>query len=139
MRPVLRASLVAAMPRRLRSSLWILPALLSAACTSQAAESLPTLASPAARGQAVFQAHCARCHAASGDGVVVGPSLAGIATRGAGRIEGLDAEAYIRDSIRDPRRYTVEGFPDNLMPVDIADQVGAEHLDDLVAYLLTLR
>lgn len=113
--------------------------LISAACTSQAAERLPTLEPQAARGQAVFQMHCARCHAASGDGIVVGPSLAGIATRGAGRIEGLDAEAYIRDSIRDPRRYTVEGFPNNLMPADIADQVGEAHLDDLVSYLLTLR
>ena len=122
-----------------RAGVWLLPLLLASACTSLAAEPLPTSASPAGRGQRVFQTHCSRCHANSGDGVVVGPSLAGIATRGASRIAGLDAEAYIRDSIRNPRGYTVDGFPNNLMPVDIADQVGEANLDDLVAYLLTLR
>ncbi len=124
---------------RLRAGLWLLPVLLLTACTGQAAERVPTLEPQAARGRLVFQKHCERCHATSGDGVVVGPSLAGIATRGATRIEGMDAEAYIRDSILNPRGFTVEGFPDNLMPEELDDQIEDADLDDLVGYLLTLR
>lgn len=131
-------------PIRLRAGLWLLSVLLilvlfSAACTGQAAERAPTLEPQAARGRLVFQKHCERCHAASGEGVVVGPSLAGIATRGATRIEGMDAESYIRDSILNPRSFTVEGFPDNLMPEELEGQIEDADLDDLVGYLLSLR
>lgn len=87
----------------------------------------------------MFVANCSRCHSASGDSIVVGPSLAGIATRGAARIQGMDAEAYIRDSILNPTAYTVEGFPEGVMPANLTEAIPPTDLDALVAYLLTLH
>jgi len=71
--------------------------------------------------------------------VVVGPSLAGIATRGGSRIEGLDAAAYIRASIMTPDAYVVEGFPEGIMPADFKEHLSPEDLEAVVAFLLTLR
>ncbi len=87
----------------------------------------------------MFDAYCSRCHGTSGETVIVGPSLAGIATRGSERIEGMDAQAYIRNSILDPSAYTVAGFPEGVMPGTLKDELTAEQLDAVVAYLLTLK
>lgn len=92
-----------------------------------------------ARGRSVFDSYCSRCHATTGETVIVGPSLAGIATRAGNRIDGMDAEAYIRDSILNPRAYTVDGFPEGVMPSDLGDQISPEEMEALVAYLLTLK
>jgi mono/diheme cytochrome c family protein len=116
----------------------LLTAIL-AACDGLVAPPAPTLSPLEIRGRSVFDAYCSRCHGASGDTVIVGPSLAGIATRGGGRVAGQDAEAYIRDSILDPGAYTVEGFPKDMMPRDLKEQIPPADLDALVAYLLTLR
>ncbi len=51
----------------------------------------------------------------------------------------MDAPAYIRDSIINSTAYTVEGFPEGLMPTDFEDQLTAEDLDAVVAFLLTLE
>lgn len=87
----------------------------------------------------MFESYCSRCHETTGETVIVGPSLAGIATRGSERIQGMDADAYIRNSIEDPGAYKVEGFPEGLMPTDLKDQLTQEDLDAIVAYLLTLK
>lgn len=109
------------------------------ACSSgQANSATPTLTPLEARGQTVFKATCTNCHATTGESVIVGPSLAGIATRGAERIEGMDAKTYITNSILDPGAYIVEGFPTNLMPVDLGTQLSKEDIEAVVAYLLTL-
>lgn len=110
-----------------------------AACSSLISQPTPTLSPRAARGRSVFDTYCSRCHGTSGDTVVVGPSLAGVVTRGASRIEGMDAPAYIRDSILNPRAYTVEDFPEGIMPPDFKDQMSPEDLESVVAYLLTLK
>jgi mono/diheme cytochrome c family protein len=87
----------------------------------------------------VFAANCSRCHSASGDTAIVGPSLAGIAARAGERIEGMDAEGYIRDSILNPTAYTVEGFPEGIMPLNFEEELSPEDLDAIVVYLLTLK
>ncbi len=87
----------------------------------------------------MLESYCSRCHGMTGDTVIVGPSLAGIATRGRERIQGMDAEGYIRNSIEDPTAYTVQGFSEGLMPLDLKDQLSEEELEALVAYLLTLK
>jgi hypothetical protein len=51
----------------------------------------------------------------------------------------MDAQAYIRDSIMNPSAYTVEGFLEGTMPVNIAGQMPPEDLEAIVAYLLTLK
>ena len=120
------------------TALLLLLALL-AACNSNSSPPKPTLSPLENRGRSVFDSYCSRCHAASGDAVVVGPSLAGIATRGGKRIEGMNAQAYIRDSILNPNAYMVEGFPEGLMPLNLKDEMSPEELDAVVAYLLTLK
>ena len=109
------------------------------ACGNIAAMAPPTLSPQVVEGKKVFESYCARCHEASGEIVVVGPSLAGVASRAAGRITGMDAEAYIRNSIAEPTAYTVEGFAEGIMPDTLIEQLTGEELDAVVAFLLTLE
>ena len=110
-----------------------------AACSNLVPSATPTLTALESQGRAVFESYCSRCHGTSGETVIVGPSLAGIATRGSARIEEMDAATYIRNSIENPSAYTVEGFPGGLMPPDMEEQLTGEDLDALLAYLLTLE
>ena len=109
------------------------------ACSSQAPSPTPTLLALESQGQIVFKSYCSNCHSTSSETVIVGPSLAGIATRGGDRIEGMDAQAYIRDSILNPNAYTVDGFPQGIMPLNMKDALSSEDLDAVVSYLLTLK
>lgn len=92
----------------------------------------------AAEGQRVFNKNCATCHAVTGNTIIVGPSLAGIATRASTRVEGLSAADYIQFSILKPDAYIVEGFS-NLMPTTFGTTLSGEQLDALTAYLMTLE
>ena len=92
----------------------------------------------AAAGKALFaqpiigtQAGCSACHSLTPDEVIVGPSLAGIASR--------SDEAAIRDSILNPDAVLVDGFPAGTMPQVWGDELSDQQFDDLVAYLLTLK
>ncbi len=121
-------------------ALGLLLALL-VACGGAAADEpppTPTLAPQLAAGQRVFVAHCGACHSAAADTVIVGPSLAGVAARGAERVDGLDARAYVYSSVLQPSDYVVSGFAD-LMPQDLAKKLTGEELDAVVAYVLSLE
>ena len=98
----------------------------------------PTIDPVVLRGKKVFSENCASCHVTSGDTIIVGPSLANLATRAASRMEGLDSKQYIELSILNPSAYLVEGFED-AMPSTLAKKLTGEELDDLVVYLLTLE
>ncbi len=102
--------------------------LLLAACSATAVEN------QAGHGKRVFTEHCASCHSLSDDVVIVGPSLAGIATRA--RNSG-DARQYIEDSITSPSAVVVDGF-ENLMPPDIRTKLSPGEFEAVVAFLLTL-
>lgn len=98
-----------------------------------------TLADPvAAEGETLFKQNCASCHSVNGNTIIVGPSLAGVASRAGSRIEGLSAAEYIQLSILRPGEYVVEGFPD-LMPTTFGTNLSGEELDAIIAYLLTLE
>ncbi|RME06603.1 MAG: cytochrome c [Anaerolineae bacterium] len=93
---------------------------------------------PAALGKELFnqqvigtQPGCVTCHSLEPGVVIVGPSLAGIASRA--------DEAYIRESILDPNAQVVEGFPADTMPNVWGDELTPEQVDQLVAFLLTLK
>ncbi len=109
-------------------------------CGGGAAESppQPTLPPQIAAGQRVFVAHCGACHSPNADTIIVGPALGGIATHGNDRVDGLDARAYVYNSILQPSDYLVEGFED-LMPKDLAKKLTGEELDSVVAYVLSLE
>jgi mono/diheme cytochrome c family protein len=97
-----------------------------------------TLNEQQAQGENLFYQDCAACHTIIGDAVVVGPALAGVATRAETRVPGLSAQDYIEQSILDPSAYLVEGF-DDLMPKSWGTTLTGEELDALVAFLLTLH
>lgn len=82
--------------------------------------------------------HCAACHTTSGDAVIVGPPLAGIADRAETRIAGMDGRAYIEQSILDPGAYINEGYND-LMPKTFGQILSPEEFNALVDFLVTLK
>jgi cytochrome c5 len=116
----------------------ILAATLLAACSTSAAQPEPTLTSQQLQGQTVFNLRCAQCHATVPDTVVIGPSLSGIATSAATRVEGYGPEAYIERSILVPEFYVVEGFADT-MPTNFGKELTSEELSAIVSYLMTFK
>ena len=52
------------------------------------------------------------------------------------RERGKSAEQYVRESITDPRAFTVKGFPKTVMPTTFKEDIPPEQLDALVQYLL---
>lgn len=117
-------------------ALWLL--WLLAACSSDGQPQTNTVDPIVARGERLFQQNCATCHSTRPDNVIVGPSLAGVATRAETRIDDLNARQYIHQSIVKPSAYVVDGFAD-LMPTKFGTSLSGEQLDALIAYLLTLK
>ena len=82
---------------------------------------------------------------------IVGPSLAGLPATAEARIKNPDYKgtakdpaAYIRESILEPNAYVLSGPTyaaggRSLMPHDYAQTLKPEQVDQIVAYLLTLR
>ena len=83
---------------------------------------------------------CARCHGTTPDGKSpLGPSLFGVADRAATRVRGQGAAAYLRDSILNPDAVLVDNYQEGIMYRGYRDSLTDKQLDDLVAYLLTLK
>lgn len=120
--------------------LLILTLLLLAACGGGAEAETPTpILSPQAElGKQVFSRDCGACHSTSPDTIIVGPSLAGIASRAATRVADQDAYTYLLTSVMQPEAYLVAGYED-LMPASLSKQLTGEELDGVIAYLQTLK
>jgi mono/diheme cytochrome c family protein len=116
-----------------------------AGCGGQPATSSAPV-SDAAAGAALFKQTtidsapgCSVCHSTEPNQDSVGPSLAGVANRAGQRVPGQSAETYLRNSILTPNadivpNYTTDGMYQNFSKVLTDTQV-----NDLVAYLLTLK
>ncbi|MFZ0493019.1 MAG: cytochrome c [Acidimicrobiia bacterium] len=124
-----------------RLALLFVVALLLVGCGSSSG-------SDASEGETLFNsatigsdAGCVTCHSLEPDKVIVGPSLAGIATDAAGDAadEGITTEAMLKIMITDPNAEVKEGFPADTMPQDFATQMTPQQLDDVIAYLMTLK
>lgn len=108
---------------------------------SGGATSTPPAVGDPVRGKTVFDGAgaCIACHQIDSDLTVVGPSLQTIANRAGDARPGLSAELYLRESIIDPNLYLVPGFQQGLMPITFELTLSDQDVDDLVAYMLTLR
>lgn len=109
---------------------------------------------PIARGQAYFNSvtpPCNACHSIAPNVNLVGPSLAGIASRAKKRLEladykgsAKDVMGYIKESITDPNAYigpepmySANGV--SFMPTTYKDALSPEQLDSLAAFLASLE
>lgn len=116
-------------------------AIATAACGSAEPTPVPTptLSAEQQTGKRIFAQECGSCHSIADDAVIVGPSMVGVATRAADRVNGQDARTYLYGSILNPNDYVVEGFAEGLMPQNFGKQLTGEELDAIVAYLLTFE
>ncbi len=136
----------------------VVVALLVTACGGGGGEKTapaeqPSVQGDAARGEALFKQNtiggapgCITCHSLEPGKTLVGPSLAGVATRAADVIKSPDykgkaksVEEYLRESIVDPNAYVVKGFSPNLMYQNYGKDLSAQEIADLVAFMMTLK
>jgi mono/diheme cytochrome c family protein len=111
--------------------LLLVLAISLAACGGQSA---PTGGGgDAAAGQTIFNQvaspPCSSCHSVEAGKRVVGPSLAGL---------GASAD-FLHQSIVDPNAQITEGFGANIMPTTYGSQLTEQQINDLVAYLMSLK
>lgn len=59
--------------------------------------------------------------------------------RAESRVPGISIYAYLHTSIVNPGAFVVPGFPDGLMPRNWAEVYSESEINDLIAYLMTLR
>ncbi len=119
-------------------SLMLLAFAMSACSAAAQVQPTPTPDPFILKGRQVFNARCATCHALEPDTSIIGPSLAGLATRAETRVEGQSADEYIQLSILRPGDYVVEGYND-VMITNFSKELTSEDMNALVAFLLTLK
>ena len=86
----------------------------------------------------MFIRECGACHSLIEDTVIVGPSLAGVATRAKEGISEQDPRIYLMTAILRPCESLVEGF-ECLMPENFGKKLTGEEVDAVIAYLLTFE
>ena len=109
---------------------------------------------PVALGEALFRRSppsCSSCHSTVQGVQLVGPSLGGIADRAQQRLtdpayqgSAKTAEAYVRESILEPSAFVVAGptfsaAGHSFMPDNFGTMLKPNEVDELVAYLMTLK
>jgi nitric oxide reductase subunit C len=108
-----------------------------------------------ARGEALFKQStigtasapgCSTCHSLQAGQTLVGPSQADVATRAdnilkSGKYTGTakTVEDFLRESIVNPDAYVEEGFQPGVMYPNFGKELSEQEINDLVAYLATLK
>lgn len=107
-----------------------------------------------ALGQNVFRTAnpaCTSCHSLAPGADMAGPTLSGLGTRAAETVNSpdyqgnaTDAEGYIREAIVSPSAHIVPGpmysaEGTSFMPAGYEDSLSAEQIDQLAAFLATLK
>lgn len=117
----------------------------SAEATAETSEAATDGVGDPASGEALFKQSmiagapgCSTCHSLQPGVRMVGPSMADAGTVAAA-VEGMSAEAYLRESIVEPDAQVTEGFTPGLMFQDYGDRLSQEQINDLVAFLLTQK
>jgi mono/diheme cytochrome c family protein len=100
----------------------------------------------AAHGQELFNQFidqvsfaCATCHHPTTEERLIGPGLLNISTRAESRVPGETAEQYIHQSIVNPSAFLVPDYPDGLMPQVYGEVFSEQDIQDIIAYLFTLK
>ena len=133
-------------------SLFVVLAFLLGACGGR---NTPAVRGDATRGKSLYEQMtigpnaapgCVTCHSLEPGVRLVGPSHAGLATRAAETIESPNytgqadtAAGYLRESIVEPNAYIEEGFTANVMYPKYKEDLSEQDIDDLVAFILTLK
>lgn len=94
----------------------------------------------------ILNSGCGACHTIGelGEKGKVGPDLTFIGEMAGGRVAGLTAAAYLRQSILEPNAFITPVCPNgpclaNIMPRDYAMRLSEEQLEIMVAFLLAQR
>ena len=128
-------------------------ATLPPTATTAAVSSAPTKATSAGSstgghtggnpkaGQQVFTGlgGCSSCHDITSGQTIVGPTLKGISVRAETREPGVAAVDYIYESITAPNKFVVKGFAQGIMPQTFKQTLSAKQINDVIAYLMTLK
>jgi cytochrome c551/c552 len=97
----------------------------------------------AAQGKTIFNQvaspPCSSCHSIEVGVTLVGPSLSNIGSTASTIESDMSAEAYLKQSIVDPNAYLTPGFSANIMPANYGTQLTEQQINDLVAYLMSLK
>jgi cytochrome c oxidase subunit II len=96
---------------------------------------------PAAGKQAFTSSGCSACHTFTPAGANgnVGPKLDNLKRTAAGfaKKRHETVAQYVRESIENPRAFTVPGFPKNVMPTTFKSRLSDAQISALVRYLLS--
>jgi cytochrome c oxidase subunit II len=102
------------------------------------AEAAEAQATPEGRGELLVQNNvCGACHSINGS-AGIGPTWLGLFGRSEEMEDGtiiVVDEAYLHESIKDPKAKIVKGFPPTMPVFPLTD----EEIDDIIAYIKTLR
>ncbi len=98
-----------------------------------------TMGAASVSGALLFQAKgCSGCHTVAGvaEFAAIGPNLTQLNDVAGGRVPGMNATAYVTQSIRQPQAFTVNGFGVEVMPTF---EVSNAEVEALVGFLLSER
>jgi cytochrome c oxidase subunit 2 len=82
---------------------------------------------------------CITCHSLEPGVMLVGPSQSDVGARAATAVAGLSAEEYLRQSIVEPNAHIVEGYTEGVMHQTYGTELTNTQINDLVAFMLTLK
>jgi mono/diheme cytochrome c family protein len=82
---------------------------------------------------------CATCHFPNQEAQLIGPGLLNVSVRAESRVPAMSAYDYIHTSIVNPSAFVVPGFPDNLMPKVYGEIFTEEQINDIIAFIKTVK
>ena len=90
--------------------------------------------------QVALQYGCSACHSIDGK-VLVGPTWKGLAGHDVELVSGTAKadDDYLKESILTPNAKVVKGFQPNIMPATFGTQLKPEQIDQVIAYIKSLK